>query len=532
MEPSSDRYDVLLIGSGIGCLSAASILAQLFGKRVLMIERHSKLGGFTHVFKRQGKFEWDVGLHYVGEMAKGSTSRSVCDLVTGGAVRWQPMPEAYDVFVYPGLTFQARAGKGRLRTDLIAAFPEEAEAINGYFRDLDRAVQWLGRHFVGTSLPRLLSPVGALASAFGSGDALMTTRSYLEGRFRDEKLRALLASQWGDYGLPPGQSAFALHAMIASHYLSGAFYPIGGAGGIASAVKPIIESAGGQVLVNHSVEEILIEGSKAVGVRAVQRKGEPPTEEFFYADAVISGVGALLTYTKLLPRTVPLSFREDVETFPRGTSHVTLYVGFKDDPRKLGVHGENYWMYDTFDHDMVFEERNDLVRGVARHCYLSFPSLKNPQAAGHTAEIIAFIGREPFEQWAGQTVKKRDEGYQQLKGRIADALLRFVDDRIPGFKDMVEYAELSTPLSNEHYTGYPGGYIYGVPGIPERYRKSWIGFKTPIRNLFMVGADSSMHGITGAMMSGAVGAGILMGAPKALMHIFRDAKKFSATLPD
>ena len=531
MAPSDERFDVILIGSGIGCLCAASILAQLYNKRVLLIERHSKLGGFTHVFKRQGKFEWDVGLHYVGEMAKGSMSRSVSDLMTGGKVRWQAMPDVYDVFMYPGLTFRAHAGKDRLRSDLTRAFPHEADAISGYFRDLERATQWLGRHFVGTSLPRLFAPIGSLASAFGSGDALMTTRSYLDSRFRDEKLKALLVSQWGDYGLPPAQSAFALHAMIASHYASGAYYPIGGAGSIASAVRPIIEAAGGQVLLNHSVEEILLEGKRAVGVRALQRKIDSPMEKMFSADRVISGVGALLTYTRLLPRSVHLPFRQEVEEFPRGTSHVTVYIGFKDNPRRLGLSGENYWMYDTFDHDEAFGNRNDLIGGTARHCYLSFPSLKNPLATAHTAEIIAFVGHEPFDRWSEQPVKKRDEEYQQLKGRIAEALVRFVDERIPGFKDLIEYVELSTPLSNEHYTGYPGGYIYGVPGIPERYRKPWIGFKTPIRNLTMVGADSSIHGITGAMMSGAVGAGIAMGAPKALMHIFRSARKFSASLP-
>ncbi len=531
MASSSDRYDAILIGSGIGCLSAASVLAQLYHKRVLLIERHSKLGGFTHVFKRQGKFEWDVGLHYVGEMGKGSMSRAVCDLVTGGAVRWHPMPERYDTFVYPGLTFHAYAGKNRLRGDLIKMFPEEIDAISGYFRDIERAAQWLGRHFVGTSLPRLLSPLGTVASAFGAGDALVTTGSYLDSHFRDHRLKAVLASQWGDYGLPPSQSAFALHAMIASHYMSGAYYPIGGAGAIARAVKPIIEAAGGDVLVNHSVQEIIVDGKKAIGVRTLQRKVESPAESVFYADAIISGVGALLTYTKLLPPSVSVPFREDVQSFPRGTSHVTLYVGLREDPRLLGVQGENYWMYDSFDHDGLFNDRNALVGGTARHCFLSFPSLKNPQATAHTAEVIAFIDNEPFSRWSDQPVKKRDEEYQQLKGRIADALIRFVDERLPGFRDMIEYAELSSPLSNEHYTGYPGGYIYGVPGTPERYRKSWIGFKTPIRSLFMVGADSSMHGITGALMSGAVGAGILMGAPKALMHVFRSAKEFSASLP-
>lgn len=531
MTTPSQRFDVILIGSGIGSLSAASILSQLYGKRVLVLEQHSKPGGFTHIFKRRGKFEWDVGLHYVGEMVKGTMSRAMFDLVTAGGVRWQPMPDIYDVFLYPGLTFRARAGRSRLRSDLKERFPGEAAAIDTYFRDVRRASGWLGRHVVGKFLPRLLAPIGGLARAYGTSNALQTTGSYLETHIRDMHLRAVLASQWGDYGLPPGRSAFALHAVLASHYMDGAYYPIGGASSIASAVKPIIEATGGQVVLNHCAKEILIEGNRAVGVRAIQQKVDPPLEKIFTADIVISGIGALLTYSKLLPSSLHIPYREDIERFPRGTSNVTVYVGLKDDPRRLGLNGENYWMYDSFDHDEVFEDRNALIGGKARHCFLSFPSLKNPQASAHTAEIIAFIDSEPFLQWSSQPVKKRGQEYEQLKSRIADALLGFVDARIPGFGDLVEYVEVSTPLTTEHYTGHPGGTIYGVPGIPERYRMPWIGFRTPIPNLFMAGADTSIHGITGAMMSGAVAAGIIMGVPKALMHIFRSAREFSASLP-
>ncbi|MCG6162365.1 NAD(P)-binding protein, partial [Leptospira bandrabouensis] len=69
------KYDVIIIGSGIGGLTAASILSQVANKKVLVLERHFKLGGFTHTFKRLGKFEWDVGIHYIGDLAEGSMLR-------------------------------------------------------------------------------------------------------------------------------------------------------------------------------------------------------------------------------------------------------------------------------------------------------------------------------------------------------------------------------------------------------------------------------------------------------------------------
>ena len=77
-----NHYDAIIIGSGIGRLTTASLLAQVERKRVLILERHFKIGGFTHTFGRKGKYEWDVGLHYVGEMGVGEVPRAVFDFIT------------------------------------------------------------------------------------------------------------------------------------------------------------------------------------------------------------------------------------------------------------------------------------------------------------------------------------------------------------------------------------------------------------------------------------------------------------------
>ena len=116
-------YDAIIIGSGIGGLSTAVLLARLHGRKVLVLDRHFKAGGFTQVFSRRGGFSWDVGVHYVGEVGEKGTGRDVLDLVTGGEVRWNRMPEAYDRLVFPDFEFAIRAGRENFRADLKAAFP-------------------------------------------------------------------------------------------------------------------------------------------------------------------------------------------------------------------------------------------------------------------------------------------------------------------------------------------------------------------------------------------------------------------------
>src|SRR5690349_2639463 len=244
-SPQSHRdFDAIVIGSGMGGFACASILAQLRNWRVVVLERHFKIGGFTHTFTRPGGWSWDVGLHYVGEMGEGMMGRRLFDFISGAGVKWNPMPDVYDVFVYPSLQVGACKGGANFRRALIYAFPDERASIEQYFRDLHSVIGWINRHFMSMAAP---SPLGWMVRALNGLTAslpLELTQQYLERRFRDQRLRAVLTSQWADYGIPPGQSAFATHAVIANHYLKGAWYPDGGAGEIAKAAGAVIRAAG------------------------------------------------------------------------------------------------------------------------------------------------------------------------------------------------------------------------------------------------------------------------------------------------
>src|SRR5580704_11034845 len=122
---SQSEYDAIVIGSGIGGLAIASIMAKLREWRVLVLERHFKIGGFTHTFTRPGGWRWDVGLHYVGEMGAGMTGRRLFDFITDRGVTWNPLPDVYDVFAYPDLEVRACKGQENFRRALVEAFPEE-----------------------------------------------------------------------------------------------------------------------------------------------------------------------------------------------------------------------------------------------------------------------------------------------------------------------------------------------------------------------------------------------------------------------
>lgn len=522
--PVEGPFDAILIGSGIGALATASILARVRNARVLVLERHFKAGGFTHAFKREGKFHWDVGVHYIGGLAPGAMLREIFDLVTDGGVQWNPMPDPFEKFVYPDFTFDVPNDEREYERRLIAQFPAEEQAIKHYFHDVKSVAGWFGRHVSMKALPSALEKVAHLLNLLGEGEALMTTREYMERNFRDPKLRALLVSQWGDYGLPPSDSAFVIQAMIAAHYFGGGYYPVGGAGVIAASVEKILQQHGGAILLNHQVEEILVEQGRAVGVRVKEIIGQRVTEKTIYAPVVFSDAGAWNTYFKLLPAALAPPFREELAAMRNGVSCVTLYLGFKDDPRKLGFRGENYWIYDGYDHDAIYAARNELLNGKVGAAYLSFPSLKDPGAHAPTGEIITFCDYDLFAKWKDAPWKNRGADYDELKARIAEALLAKVERHFPGFRDLVAYSELSTPLTNEHFTDHPGGSIYGLACTPDRFRKEWLGVKTPIEGLYLTGADASSPGVAGALMGGVMAAATHLGLG-GVMKLFKELKR-------
>lgn len=517
-----DDFDVIIIGSGMGALGAAAILAQMNHKRVLVIERHFEIGGFTHSFRRKG-YSWDVGLHYVGEMFEGSLMRKTLDYITGGKLKWEKMPEDFERFVYPGMTFDAPSDPVAYRNRLAEAFPHERRAIDKYFKDIHAASQWHKRQFMSRFLPAPLSRGIRMANWITRKKACSTTAQYLLSHIGDERLRTLLTSQWGDYGLPADQSAFAVHALIVSHYLNGGYYPHGGAERIARMVEEIVERHGGAFLINSEVTEIIARDNRVEGVR-VRHTPQMTTAEY-HSKTVISDIGAVATYRRLLAGSSNESVHANAQELAQldsGMSAVILFLGLNSTPERLGIRGENWWINETTESVDVQEFSGRLLRGAPSSVYLSFPSIKAGDDRPPTAEIIALVDPAYFDAWRGQPWRKRAPEYYALKETIARGLLGLVERHIPGFSELVAYKELATPLTIEHFSGRAYGRMYGVADVPEKFNSNALRVKTPISGMYLTGSDVCSLGIGGALMGG-VGAASRLNGPLGFFRIMGQA---------
>jgi all-trans-retinol 13,14-reductase len=300
-----------------------------------------------------------------------------------------------------------------------------------------------------------------------------------------------------------------MHAAVVAHYLEGASYPVGGAGQIAATVVPVIEAAGGTVLINAEVQEILLEGDQAVGVRMADgRKLRAPF--------VISDAGAANTFCRLLPKEVRgrTGIGEKMSSVSPSVAHLCLYVGLKHTAEELGLTGTNLWIYPDADHDGNFARFCRHPEAPFPFVFISFPSAKDPSFQTRypgraTGEIITVAPYEWFAPWADTRWKHRGTDYEEFKGRFTERLLEQLCIRVPQVRGKVDYHELSTPLSTEHFSGHPHGEIYGLGPTPERFRMR-LRAETPVRGLFLTGQDLCMGGVTGALFGGALAASAVL----------------------
>ena len=510
-------------------MTAASILSKAAGMKVLVLEKHSERGGLTHVFRRDGA-SWDVGVHYMGGMEPGSRARALYDYMSDKALEWNRMPDDFERFIYPGLDFAVPSDPARYQERLIKYFPEEAEAIRQYFVDLKKAAQW---HINGRVMRAVLPwPFNFLLGQWlrlGAKMATQTTGQYLRDRFKSSKLQSVLASQWGDYGLPPDESAFAQHAIVAWSYLKGGWFPKMGASRIARTFEVGIEANGGCVKVCQEVKEIILEGNRAVGVRVLDGRGAKPRDNEYRAPIIISNIGAEATYNRLLPLNGPAAqltqqIRKEIFPLSGGYSAVVLYLRLAKPVSTLGVQGENYWISTSFNHDDIDQQTTSVMAGKPRYAYMSFPSAKSGDERFHTAEILAIVKAEAFSAWHESTHGARGHDYVELKQRITDGLLDLADTATPGLKDLVQYIELSTPLTVEDYVSHPGGAIYGLKGTPQRYLAKELSKASPISGLYLSGVDISSLGVSGGMYGGVIAASRVLG-PLGFLKIMRAAQQ-------
>ncbi len=477
LESHKEEYDVVVIGAGIGGLTAAALLARL-GYAVLVIERHDRPGGYLHAFSRRGLL-FDCAVHSVGGCAdRGPSHRRALGMLVehlglGEQVRFLPLDPIAKV-CFPDLELEIPQGLQVLQQRLAGLFPNQAGKLVDFFLVVEKVAEEASR--IACGLPAEMEWFSRYRNA---------TLASVWGEFLDdERLLAVVGAFWPYMGLPPRRLSFVYWALMFTGYVShGSGYCQGSFQRLADALAGTIEASGSELMYRMGVRSILLERGRVAGVMTDngQRIGAP---------TVVSNADLLHTFQHLLPSGhAPSRYLSRLE---RLQPSVSVFVTYASVSRAaLGKCAHESFFYGHYDHERHFQ---DACQGISQWLSVTIPTHTDPSLAPEDTHGLMLTTLASYSSSSSWRAHK-----EEYKSRLLEQAQRWM----PGLKRGLIFSEAGTPRTMERYTLNHQGAAYGWAAKPRQVGPGRPGAKTPVEGLYLAGHWSSPGGgVYGAALSG------------------------------
>ena len=490
------RYDAIVIGAGMGGLTAATLLAKK-GQKTLLVEKENQVGGYVVSFKRDG-FTFDATGAFVGGCQKGGDFyRILEEMGIQNEIDFIPIHHIRNI--YPGFEVHLHPGGFHSYTEaLFSLFPKEQKGLKNYLSLVKRIGEEIRSYSEITLIQKIFFPF-YFRNLVRFHQA--SHKRILNNFFRGEEIKTALHSL--PVTEPPSRLSFLFVAILINKALmEGVFYPKGGMGKIPEAMAKAFQQAGGELLLQKEAKEILIRDKRVDGIRT--KDGET-----FQAPLVVSDINPNLS-VKMLPSEFRKSFEKKIRHFEYSLSCFILYIATDLDLKTMGL---PYFAYLRSSYDLE-EEGRMLRRGEIPQnpaLMVSIPTILDPSLAPPQQHILSVLINVPYhyqEEWGKKDPKK----YRHIKEEFSRKILHQLESKlIPGLRDHLLFCEAATPLTLERYTGNEMGAMYGLASTPEQIGNLRPPNQTSIPGLFEVGHYTRpSHGIIGASLSGSFATKIIL----------------------
>lgn len=486
------KYDVIVIGAGIGGLTAAAILAKN-GKKVLVIEKNSAPGGYAVGFKR-GEFQFDASLHLINGCNNGGLTYKILEKCGVTDKIKFLKPEYLYRSIFPDFDLQIPQNKPQEYINILTKyFPLERKGIERLFKEMSSA-SYGGGSFTNSKIT-LLRVIMNLLNKYRERHLRInkTWQLVLDDFLKDVRLKAIISQLWEYYGLPPSKlSAFYFDTSY-DFYYNGGYYPKGGSQAFSDAFVDAIKSHGGEMALNCEVKKIIIDQNLAKGIKT--KKGDE-----FLAKSIISNADIRNTFFKLIdPDYFPKNFKKKIHQMKPSLSILQLYLGLNVDLKEKGISDYEIFVNPNYDLDKQLKACINNEINEAPFIITIYSNLDNT-LTGKGKSVVSIVALSGYDFW-----KNLPQGqYNKKKLEIADLLIKRTEKIIPNLTSYIERLETASPVTLERYTGNYNGAAYGWSQIVSQSSMRRLNFKNPyIKNLYLASAWTRPGGgISGVISAG------------------------------
>lgn len=503
------KHDVIVVGAGLGGLSAATLMAQK-GLDVLLLERHNVPGGYSTSFVR-GRYEFEAALHEMSGIGDpnsnpGPNYRYLERIGVAKHLEFLKVPHLFRS-VFPDVDITLPEGPEAFETTLVERFPGEADGIHNFLATCFNLFDELNeiQKIVSKGMPGLGFFLGTPFKRPTAMRCLPATLGQVLDRFvKDPAAKGVLSQYWGYFGLPPSRVSFLFYAAgLATYVRLGATYVRGRSHALSNAFMTTFEEWGGEARLNCGVKKILVENGRATGVIT-------DGDEEILADRVVANVNPVTACRDLIGTDcIPADYIDRLRTTTVAPSSLNVYLGVNRPLHEMGVTDHEIFLNEDYDveshHDAL--STLDPPKSVAVTYYNAvWPDISPPGTS--MVMLTALMRGEP---WYGI----EPEAYSQVKRRIADHMISRAEGIAPGLREYTEVVSVSTPITNMYYTGALGGSIYGFDQPPWFSTITRLGHRGPLGGLYFTGAWTNPGGgFEPSIFSGRIAAETVLAAAR------------------
>lgn len=473
------KYDIIIIGSGLGGLECGAILSKE-GYNVCVLEKNEQFGGCFQTYERRGHL-LDTGIHYVGSLDEGQIMNQYFRyLGIMDKLNIRKLDEAaFDRIYYKDDIYDYAMGHERFVETLTARFPHERKNLQRYVAQLQEVGNLI-------SVDHLKKGIIAIEGMkyFGTSAAGLIAEIT-----PDPDLQNVLAGSALLYGGLREKSTFYQHAMINNSYIEGAYRFVDGSMQVSRELIRVIRANGGTVLNHSEVTRIIVENEQVQGVEV---KGKGRIESRY----IISNVHPQRTLLLLdKSRSIKNAYLSRIRSLENTYGIFTLYLIMKKGSypyrnRNLYLHGNNNVWYDKLHYP-----------GRTTNCMISMQASSADNCFADVISVLTPMYIDELAPWQDTQPGQRGEEYRRFKQEKAAQVLAFIREHGIDFDNAIEMQYTTTPLSYRDYTATTDGSAYG---IIKDYKCPQIGFvstHTRLGNLFLTGQNLNVHGALGVTLT-------------------------------